>query len=440
MQSARDVVRQTMALVLAGGRGSRLKALTDTRAKPSVYFGGKYRIIDFALSNCVNSGITGIGVVTQYKSHSLLRHLQAGWSFFRNQMNENKDILPATQRTDEEHWYQGTADAIYQNIDIIKDHKPKYVLILAGDHIYKMDYAAMILDHIKMGSPLTVACIPVPKDQARGFGVMNVDQDWLVTDFVEKPLDPPTMPSNPYMSLASMGIYVFDAEFLYEILSRDAGNRDSHHDFGMDIIPPLVQQRMVHAHDFTKSCIRNRGNTDIVFWRDVGTVDAYWEANMDIASIQPQLDVYDFNWPIWTNQIQLPPAKMVQDISGSSSILRNSVASAGCIISGSSINQTLLFNSCRVHSNCFLSESVIMPFCIIHRACRLTKVVMDRGCEIPRGMIIGEDFIADSRRFYRSEGGVTLVTRAMLAKLRQTEPELFEDFDNYKAPVAMPSY
>ena len=242
------------------------------------------------------------------------------------------------------------------------------------------------------------------------------------------------------MSLASMGIYVFDADFLYDVLQEDAQAKDSHRDFGMDIIPKLVQKRLVHAHDFSKSCIRNRGNKDIVYWRDVGTVDAYWEANMDIASVEPQLDVYDFNSPIWTNQIQLPPAKMVQDISGTSTILRNSVASAGCIISGSSINQTLLFNSCRVHSNCFLSESVIMPFCIIHRACRLTKVIVDRGCEIPRGMIIGEDPEADARRFYRSEGGVTLVTRVMLNKLRQTEPEIFENFDNYKAPVAMPSY
>ena len=320
MQNARDVVRQTMALVLAGGRGSRLKALTDTRAKPSVYFGGKFRIIDIALSNCVNSGIKDIGVVTQYKSHSLLRHLQSGWSFFRNQMNEYIDFLPASQRLDEEHWYQGTADTIFQNVDIIKDHKPKYVLILAGDHIYKMDYATLIMDHIRMGSPLTVACIPVPKEQATGFGVMNVDENNLVTDFVEKPKDPPTMPNNPYMSLASMGIYVFDADFLYDVLQEDAQAKDSHRDFGMDIIPKLVQKRLVHAHDFSKSCIRNRGNKDIVYWRDVGTVDAYWEANMDIASVEPQLDVYDFNWPIWTNQIQLPPAKMVQDIRGTSPI------------------------------------------------------------------------------------------------------------------------
>ena len=439
MDNAREVAKQTMALILAGGRGSRLKDLTDTRAKPSVYFGGKFRIIDFALSNCVNSGITGIGVVTQYKSHSLLRHLQAGWSFFRNQLNEYIDFLPASQRIDEEHWYQGTADAVFQNVDIIKDHRPKYVLVLAGDHIYKMDYAALILDHIRMGSPLTVACIPVPRHQATAFGVMNIDENNLVVDFVEKPQDPPAMPNNPGMSLASMGIYVFDADFLYDVLQKDAENPNSRRDFGMDIIPALVGQRKVHAHDFSKSCIRNRGNRDLIYWRYVGTIDAYGEANMDIVSIQPQLDIYDYNWPIWTNHMQLPPAKFVQDISGASTIFRNSVASAGCIISGSSINMSLLFNSCRVHSSCFLSESVLMPFCIIHRGCRMTKVILDRGCELPRGMIIGEDAEADSRRFYRSEGGVTLVTRAMLRRLQQSEPELFVDFDNYKAPQG-PSY
>ena len=370
----------------------------------------------------------------------MLLHSTSHTVYYVTFRQDGLDFLPASQRLDEEHWYQGTADAIFQNVDIIKDHKPKYVLILAGDHIYKMDYSLLIMDHIRMGSPLTVACIPVPRDQAKAFGVMNVDSNNLVTEFVEKPENPPAMPTNPYMSLASMGIYVFDAEFLYEVLAKDAATKGSHRDFGMDIIPQLVAQHKVHAHDFSKSCIRNSGNKDIVYWRDVGTIDAYWEANMDIASIEPQLDIYDFNWPIWTNQIQLPPAKLVQDISGASTIFRNSVASAGCIISGSSINQTLLFNSCRVHSNCFISESVIMPFCIIHRACRLTKVVMDRGCELPRGIIIGEDAALDAKRFYRSEGGVTLVTRAMLNKLRQTEPELFEDFDNYKAPVAMPSY
>ncbi len=439
MENARDVAKQTMALVLAGGRGSRLKMLTDNRAKPAVYFGGKYRIIDFALSNCVNSGIMRIGVVTQYKSHSLLRHLQSGWAFLRNQFNEFIDLLPAQQRVDEEHWYQGTADAVYQNIDIIKDHRPKYVLILAGDHIYKMDYSALIMDHIRMGSPVTVACIPVPRDQASALGVMEVNDDNLITKFVEKPKDPPAMPGNPNMSLASMGIYVFDADFLYQVLARDAVTKGSHRDFGMDIIPAMVRDHLAHAHDFSKSCIRNRGNKSIVYWRDVGTIDAYWAANMDIASVQPQLDVYDSNWPIWTNQVQQPPAKYVQDINGTSSIVRNSTCSAGCIISGSSINQSVLFMSVRLHSNCFISESVILPFCIIHRGCRLTKVILDRGVEVPRGLIIGENAELDSKRFYRSEGGVTLVTRRMMENLRKTEPQIFADFDNYRAPY-IPSY
>ena len=439
MENARDVAKQTMALVLAGGRGSRLKMLTDNRAKPAVYFGGKYRIIDFALSNCVNSGIMRIGVVTQYKSHSLLRHLQSGWSFLRNQFNEFIDLLPAQQRVDEVHWYQGTADAVYQNIDIIKDHRPKYVLILAGDHIYKMDYSALVMDHIRMGSPVTVACIPVPREQASALGVMEVNDDNLITKFVEKPKDPPAMPGNPNMSLASMGIYVFDADFLYQVLDRDAATKGSHRDFGMDIIPAMVRDHLAHAHDFSKSCIRNRGNKSIVYWRDVGTIDAYWEANMDIASVQPQLDVYDSNWPIWTNQAQQPPAKFVQDINGTSSIVRNSTCSAGCIISGSSINQSVLFTSVRLHSNCFISESVILPFCIIHRGCRLTKVILDRGVEVPRGLIIGENAELDAKRFYRSEGGVTLVTRKMMEDLRKTEPQIFQDFDNYRAPY-IPSY
>ena len=288
MDNARDVAKQTLALVLAGGRGSRLRMLTDRRAKPAVFFGGKFRIIDFALSNCVNSGISRIGVVTQYKSHSLLRHLQSGWSFLRNQFNEFIDLLPAQQRVDEEHWYQGTADAVYQNIDIIRNHHPKYIVILAGDHIYKMDYAMLVLDHIKHGKPLTVACIPTPRSEATGYGVMAVDGDGLITDFVEKPKDPPCMPGNPDMSLASMGIYCFDADFLYEVLQKDAATEGSHRDFGMDIIPALVKQRLAHAHDFSISCIRNRGCPEICYWRDVGTIDAYWEANMDIASVQPQ--------------------------------------------------------------------------------------------------------------------------------------------------------
>ena len=431
MENARDVAKQTLALVLAGGRGSRLHMLTDRRAKPAVFFGGKFRIIDFALSNCVNSGITRIGVVTQYKSHSLLRHLQSGWSFLRNQFNEFIDLLPAQQRVDEEHWYQGTADAVYQNIDIIRNHNPKYIVILAGDHIYKMDYTAMVMDHIKSGCPVTVACIAIPRQDASAYGVMSVDNNHLITDFLEKPKDPPGMPGDDTKSLASMGIYVFNAEFLYKILQEDAKKEGSKRDFGFDIIPRLVSEHKAHAHDFALSCIRNPGCPDICYWRDVGTIGAYWEANMDIAAVQPQLDVYDTNWPIWTHQVQMPPAKYVQDINGASSVVMNSVCSAGCIISGSSISHSVLFSNSRVHSNCSLNEAVVLPSCVIHRGCRLTKVVLDRGCELPRNLVIGENPELDAKRFYMSTSGIVLVTRPMLEKLRQTEPELFDGFDSY---------
>ena len=433
MENSRDVAKQTLALVLAGGRGSRLHMLTDSRAKPAVFFGGKFRIIDFALSNCVNSGITRIGVVTQYKSHSLLRHIQSGWSFLRGQFNEFVDLLPAQQRVDEEHWYQGTADAVYQNIDIIRNHMPKYIVILSADHIYKMDYTSMVMDHIKSGCPVTVACIAIPRSEASAYGIMQVDNNNMITDFLEKPADPPGMPNDPDSSLASMGIYVFNAEFLYNVLNEDARTEGSRRDFGFDIIPKLVKEHKAHAHDFSMSCIRNQGNLEICYWRDVGTIDAYWEANMDVAAVQPQLDVYDTKWPIWTHQDQLPPAKYVQDISGASSVVMNSVCSAGCIISGSSLCHSVLFSNSRVHSNCCLNEAVILPSCVIHRGCRLTKVVLDRGCELPRNLIIGENEATDARRFFRTAGGVVLVTREMLEKLRVDEPHLFDGFEEYSA-------
>ena len=428
--SARQATRKTMALVLAGGRGSRLYDLTDTRAKPAVYFGGKYRIIDFALSNCINSGIKKVGVVTQYKSHSLLRHLQAGWSFMRNQFDECLDFLPAQQRIDEVHWYRGTADSVNQNIDIIKDHKPTFVLILAGDHVNKMDYAKLILDHISHGGPVTIACVPIKKELASSYGIMHTNSDGLITSFTEKPQYPATMPENPDMCLASMGIYVFDAKFLYDVLEEDEKLPSSTHDFGMDIIPNLVRKGLAHAHEFSKSCVYNR-DKNLIYWRDVGTVDSFWAANMDLASVTPDLDVYDQDWPIWTYQQQLPPAKYVQDMNGASSILRNSVISAGVIVSGSSICSSVLFNNVRVHSFCFINEVVAFPDCIIHRGCRLTKVILDRGCEVPRNLVIGENYDDDTRRFHRTEGGVTVVTRKMLAALKINEPWLFENFDSY---------
>ena len=428
--NARQASKKTMAIILAGGRGSRLHQMTDTRAKPAVYFGGKFRIIDFALSNCINSGIRKIGVVTQYKSHSLLRHLQAGWSFLRNQFNEFLDLLPAQQRIDEVHWYRGTADSVYQNIDIIRDHRPQYILILAGDHIYTMDYAKIVLDHLQHGGPLTVACVPIPKEQASAYGIMSVNDDGLITSFDEKPKNPQTMPNNENMCLASMGIYVFDAKFLYDVLYEDEQTEESSHDFGMDIIPRLVSRGLAHAHDFSISCVCNRAKNQI-YWRDVGTVDSFWAANMDLASVTPDLDIYDQDWPIWTYQMQLPSAKYVQDLNGASTILRNSVIAAGVIVSGSSICSSVLFYNVRVHSFTFINEVVAFPDCIIHRGCRITKVILDRGCELPRNLVVGENKEEDERRFYRSEGGVTLITRRMLADLRKKEPWLFENFEEY---------
>jgi glucose-1-phosphate adenylyltransferase len=411
-----QLVRRATALVLAGGRGSRLKQLTDRRAKPAVYFGGKFRIIDFALSNCINSGIRRIGVITQYKSHSLLRHLQRGWSFLRSEMNEVIDLLPAQQRVDEEHWYRGTADAVFQNLDIIRSGHPDYVVVLAGDHVYKMDYSVMLSDHVERGLGCTVACIEVPREEARAFGVMAVDDERNVTSFVEKPRDPPAMPGKPGHALASMGIYIFDAEYLYRLLEEDLANPASSHDFGKDVIPRAVAEGQAFAHPFSMSCVGG-GAGDAAYWRDVGTIDAFWSANLDLASITPELDIYDTQWPIWTYQRQLPPAKFVPDRNGSHGMTVNTLVSGGCIISGSHVANSVFFSSVRVHSFCNIDQAVILPSVVVHRNCRLRKVVIDRHCEIPEGTVIGEDPVEDARRFERSQGGVVLVTREMLARL-----------------------
>ncbi|HYD70770.1 glucose-1-phosphate adenylyltransferase [Azospirillum sp.] len=408
--------RRAVALVLAGGRGSRLKQLTDRRAKPAVYFGGKFRIIDFALSNCINSGFRRIGVLTQYKSHSLLRHLQRGWGFLRGEMNEFVDLLPAQQRISETAWYQGTADAVYQNLDIIRAHEPEYILILAGDHIYKMDYGALLLDHIAKKADLTVACIDVPREQATGFGVMHIDETHRVVDFIEKPSDPPAIPGRPDRSLASMGVYVFNAEFLYEHLERDFNEPGSSRDFGKDIIPYLVPRARVMAHDFAESCILQTPG-DEPYWRDVGTLDAYWEANIDLTRVTPALNMYDRDWPIFTYQEQLPPAKFVFDDEDRRGMAVDSLVSGGCIISGSVVRQSLLFSSVRVNSYSELNECVVLPEVDIGRHCRLSKVVIDRGVEIPEGLVVGEDPEADARRFYRTENGVCLITREMIDRL-----------------------
>ena len=413
---ARQLPKKTVALVLAGGRGSRLEQLTDRRAKPSVYFGGKFRIIDFVLSNCLNSGIRRIGVVTQYKSHSLLRHLQRGWSFLRGELNEFVDLLPAQQRVNEEHWYRGTADAVFQNLDILRSYKPEYVLVLAGDHIYKMDYSLMLLDHAQSGKKCTVGAIEVPREEASAFGVMDIDEGRTIKAFMEKPANPPGMPGKPDTTLASMGIYVFNAAYLYELLENDIANTASSHDFGKDIIPAVVAQGDAAAHLFGVSCVPP--NTDTGgYWRDVGTVDAFWSANLDLASISPELNLYDADWPIWTYQAQLPPAKFIFDENGQHGMLVNTLVSGGCIVSGSAVSRSVLFSNVRVGSFCVVDEAVLLPDTVVGANCTLRKVVVDRGCMIPDGMVIGEDAELDAQRFHRSAGGVVLVTAPMLAAL-----------------------
>ena len=415
--SPQYLARRTIGLVLAGGRGSRLKALTDRRTKPAVYFGGKFRIVDFALSNCLNSGVRRIGVLTQYKSHSLLRHLQRGWSFLRNEFNEFIDLLPAQQRMDDESWYLGTADAVYQNLDILRAHNPEYILILAGDHIYKMDYAELIADHVAQGKQCTVACIEVPIEEASAFGVMAIDGQRQITHFLEKPDNPPAMPGKPGVSLASMGIYVFDAKHLFAALEKDATTPGSSRDFGKDVIPAMVAEGQAVAHPFGMSCVKSSPEAP-AYWRDVGTVEAYWAANLDLTSTIPELDMYDRDWPIWTYQEQLPPAKFVFNDDGRRGMAVDSLVSGGCIISGGSVKRSVLFSKVHIHSYAEVEEAVLLPEVDVGRGCKLRKVVIDNGCAIPEGMQIGFDAAEDARRFYRSDNGVVLVTREMLEKLQ----------------------
>ncbi len=416
MLTRQKLPKNCFAIVLAGGRGSRLKQLTDRRAKPAVYFGGKFRIVDFALSNCLNSGVRRIGLATQYKSHSLLRHIQRGWSFMKSELNEYIDLLPAQQRISEDSWYRGTGDAVFQNIDIIRDSDPEYILVLAGDHVYKMDYSLMLADHVEKGAQCSVACIEVPIKDATGFGVMAVDPSGRITNFVEKPANPPAMPGKPDMALASMGVYVFTAAYLYQTLARDMADPASSHDFGKDIIPQAVKEGVAAAHSFEHSCVTN-DRASKPYWRDVGTIDAYWEANLDLTAVEPTLDMYDTKWPIWTYQEQLPPAKFVFNRDDRRGMAVDSLVSGGCIISGSKVDRSLLFSRCRINSYSSLHESVLLPGVTVGRHSRLSRVVIDRGCRIPQGMVIGEDADDDARRFERTENGVTLVTQEMLDRL-----------------------
>lgn len=415
-RSEGPLARTAMAFVLAGGRGSRLMELTDRRAKPAVFFGGKSRIIDFALSNAINSGIRRVAVATQYKAHSLIRHLQRGWNFLRPERNESFDILPASQRVSEHNWYLGTADAVFQNIDIIEDLAPRHIVLLAGDHVYKMDYEVMLQQHVDRRAGVTVCCMTVPRADASGFGVVAVDDSDRIVGFVEKPADPPSLPGQPDQSFASMGIYVFDTKVLIAELRRDAADPTSSHDFGKDIIPRMVAEGVAQAHRFEASCVRSAAETS-PYWRDVGTVDAYWEANIDLTDVVPPLDIFDQDWPIWTYAEVVPPAKFVHDLDGRRGEAVSSLVSGGCIVSGASARHSLLFTGVHLHSFAAIDGAVLLPQVDVGRHARLTNVVVDRGVRIPEGLVVGEDPVADAARFRRSEKGICLITQAMLDRI-----------------------
>jgi glucose-1-phosphate adenylyltransferase len=409
------LARQAMAFVLAGGRGSRLKELTDKRAKPAVFFGGKSRIIDFALSNAVNSGIRRIAVATQYKAHSLVRHLQRGWSFLRPEGNEFLDILPASQRMDEESWYRGTADAVAQNVDIIDGYAPDFLVVLAGDHIYKMDYEKMLRQHVDSGADVTVGCLTVPRSEASAFGVMAIDGQQRITGFLEKPADPPGMPDDPESTLASMGIYVFHWRFLRERLIEDAQDENSSHDFGKDLIPRLVAEGRAVAHRFSDSCVMSDSEKS-PYWRDVGTIDAFWRANIDLTDFVPPLDIYHREWPIWTYNEVTPPAKFIHDWGDRRGSAVNSMVSGGCIVSGSHISRCLLFTGVHTHSYSVLQGVVALPRVVVNRHARLRNVVIDRGVSIPEGLVVGENAEEDARWFRRTDSGICLITKPMVER------------------------
>ncbi len=404
------LTRETLALILAGGAGTRLMGLTSWRSKPAVPFGGKFRIVDFPLSNCINSGIRRIGILTQYKAHSLIRHVQLGWSFLRGELGEFIELLPAQQRVGEQ-WYAGTADALYQNMDIIHTHRPEYVLILAGDHIYQMDYGPMLAAHAETEADMTIGCFEVPVDEARSFGVMQVDDQLRVTDFAEKPAEPSTIPGNPETSLASMGIYIFNTEFLYDALISDAAQSDSAHDFGKDIIPQAIRESRVYAYPF-----RDPKTGSKRYWRDVGTVDAYWTANMELIGVTPELNLYNRDWPIWTYQEQLPPAKFVFDDDDRRGMAVDSMVSGGCIISGALVRHSLLFSNVEVHAYSSIKDSVVLPNVTIGKNCRIRKAIIDEQCLIEDGTEIGVDREADEKRFHVTANGVVLVTPEMLGQ------------------------
>jgi len=411
-----DAVRNTLALVLAGGRGSRLRDLTNTRAKPAVPFGGKFRIIDFPLSNCVNSGVRRISVLTQYRAHELIRHVERAWNFLRHELGEFVELWPAQQQTQAGTWYLGTADAVFQNLELIETHRPRYVLILAGDHVYRQDYSRLLAWHIERGADVTVSCVEVPRETASSFGIVDADETGKIRGFLEKPSDPPGIPGNPDKSYASMGIYLFNADVLFDQLARDAGDADSSHDFGHNIVPYLVDKVALYAHSFPESCVMSPGATE-PYWRDVGTLDAFWASNLDFTHVTPQLDLYDGSWPIWTAQAQRPPAKFVFDDEGRRGTAIDSLVSAGCVVSGAYVKGSLLFTDTRCNSYSRIEDSVLLPDVDVGRHTKIRRAVISSGARIPEHMEIGYDRELDAQRFHVSEQGVTLVTRAMLDKL-----------------------
>lgn len=420
-QLVNDLTRRTLVLVLAGGEGSRLHDLTRWRAKPAVPFGGKFRIIDFALSNCINSGMRRIGVLTQYRAHSLIRHLQRAWSFLRAEIGEFVEILPAQQRTLEKRWYKGTADALYQNIDIIVRHSPDYIMVLGGDHIYTMDYSRVLLHHVENNADFTVGCIEVPISEASRYGVMSIDETFRVTQFAEKPEYPVCVPGKPDTALASMGIYIFSTSKLYQMLHSDAININSSHDFGKDILPNAVEKCRVFAYPFS-----NPDGTP-AYWRDVGTVDSYWEANMELCDVEPELNLYNRQWPIWTYQTQLPPAKFVFDEDSRRGCAIDSLISAGVIVSGAKVKRSMVFFGCRLGSRSVVQNSVVLPKVTIGDDCRIYNAIIDKGCIIPDGTVIGEDLKEDMTRFHVTPKGIRLVTPAMLGQhLYELNDPLFD--------------
>ncbi|MBT4151512.1 MAG: glucose-1-phosphate adenylyltransferase [Thiotrichales bacterium] len=406
-------IRNTLALVLAGGRGSRLQNLTETRSKPAVPFGGKFRIVDFPLSNCINSGLRKIAVLTQYRAHSLIHHLQRGWSFLRPELGEFVEIWPAQQQTKDVHWYQGTADAVHQNLEIITQHKPRFVLILAGDHIYKQDYSKMLAEHIESGADVSVACMSVPRSEASSFGVVNANAEGRIVEFVEKPVDPPAMVDDPERSFVSMGIYIFNYHALMEVLEEDALDSSSSHDFGNDVIPKLVESSKVMAHNFSRSAVHDSD----CYWKDVGTVDAYWEANIDLTAVTPQLDLYDRGWPIWTHQSQYPSAKFIFNKGNRTGAALDSLVSAGCVVSGGMVDSSLLFTDARINSYSIVYSSLILPHACVGRHCSIKRAIVDVGCQLPERLVVGDDAELDAERFYRSEQGITLITQEMVDRL-----------------------